>query len=103
MAHCLFYQDDYLYLTSNCCNDNRINKTANCVSSSVDFLDWYRGGNTRMGLFGVRFRMGPNSSFLPLSDSRQLYRVSIGCLVHAALPLSPPYLCRRGPPNSSLV
>src|SRR3954462_369168 len=84
MTHCLFYQDDYLYLTSNCCNDNRISKTANCVSSSVDFLVWSRGGNTRMGLFDGSIRLVPNRSFLPLSDSRQLYRVSIGCLVHAA-------------------
>ena len=37
-----------------------------------------------MGLFGVRIRLVSNRSFLPLSDSRQLYRVSIGCLVHAA-------------------
>src|SRR3954471_12344273 len=37
-----------------------------------------------MGLFGVSIRLVPNRSFLPLSDSRQLYRVSIGCLVHAA-------------------
>src|SRR3954465_3600390 len=37
-----------------------------------------------MGLFGVSIRMVPDRSFLPLSDSRQLYRVSIGCLVHAA-------------------
>src|SRR3954467_3086164 len=37
-----------------------------------------------MGLFGVRIRLVPNRSFLPLSNSRQLYRVSIGCLVHAA-------------------
>src|SRR3954469_21513210 len=84
MAHCLFYQDDYLYLTSNCCNDNRINKTTNYVRSSVDFLVWSQGGNTRMGLFGVRIRLVPNRSFLSLSDSRQLCRVSIGCLVHAA-------------------
>src|SRR3954469_3541841 len=84
MAHCLFYQDVYLYLTSNYCNDNRINKTANCVSSSVDFLVWHRGGNTRMGLFGGSIRLVPNRSFLPLSNNRQLYRVSIGCLVHAA-------------------
>src|SRR3954466_16105983 len=84
MAHCLFYQDDYLYLTSNCCNDNRINKTANCVSSSVDFLVWSRGGNTRMGLFDASNRLDPNRPFSPLSDNRQLYRVSIGCLVHAA-------------------
>src|SRR4051812_43547620 len=49
------------------------------VSSLVDFLDWSRGGNTRMGLFGVSFRLDPNRSFLSLSDSRQLYRVSIGC------------------------
>src|SRR3954468_17839566 len=84
-AHCLIYQDDYLYLTSNCCNDNRINKNANCVSSSVDFLDRCRGGNARMGLFGVSIRLVPDRSFFPpLSDSRQLYRVSIGCLVHAA-------------------
>src|SRR3954465_856768 len=103
MAHCLFYQDDYLYLTSNYCNDNRINKTANCVSSSVDFLVWSRGGNTRMGMFGGSIRMDPNRTFFSLSDSRQLSRVSIGCLVHAALPLSPPYLCRRGLPNSSLA
>src|SRR4051812_11309355 len=37
-----------------------------------------------MGLFGVRIRLVPSRSFLSLSDSRQLYRVSIGCLVHAA-------------------
>src|SRR3954471_13102726 len=83
-AHRPLYQDDYLYLTSNCCNDNRINKTANCVSSSVDFLVWFRGGNTRMGLFGVSFRLDPDRSFSPLPDIRPLYRVSIGCLVHAA-------------------
>src|SRR3954465_5744638 len=84
MAHCLLYQDDYLYLTSNCCNDNRINKTANCVSSSVDFLVWSRGGNTRMGLFGVSFRLDPDRSFLPLSDNRQFIRISIGSFVQAA-------------------
>src|SRR3954467_2673870 len=86
-AHCLFYQDDYLYLTSNCCNVNEMNKTANCVSSSVDFLVWSRGGNTRMGMFGGSIRLVPDRSFLSLSGSQQLYRVSIGCLVHAALPL----------------
>src|SRR3954463_14464413 len=45
-VHCLLYQDDscYLYLTSNCRNYNKMNKTTNCVSSSVDFLGWYRGG-----------------------------------------------------------
>ena len=104
-AHRLLNQDDscYLYLTSNCCNDNWINKTANGVSSSVDFLVWSRGGNTRMGMFGGRIRLVPNRSFLSLSDGRYLSRVSIGCLVHVALPLSPPYLCRRGPPNSSLA
>src|SRR3954467_5283002 len=37
-----------------------------------------------MGLFGVSIRLVPDRSFLSLSDSRQLYRVSIGCLVHAA-------------------
>src|SRR3954466_9432719 len=37
-----------------------------------------------MGLFGVSIRLVPNRSFLPLSDSCQLYRVSIGCSVHAA-------------------
>src|SRR3954462_13578172 len=37
-----------------------------------------------MGLFASGIRMYPNRSFLPLSDIRQLYRVSIGCLVHAA-------------------
>src|SRR3954467_5367135 len=37
-----------------------------------------------MGLFGVRIRLVPDRSFLSLSDDRQLYRVSIGCLVHAA-------------------
>src|SRR3954465_11459334 len=37
-----------------------------------------------MGLFGVSFRLDPDRSSSPLSDSRQLYRVSIGCLVHAA-------------------
>src|SRR3954471_10888699 len=84
LAHCLFYQDDYLYLTSNCCNDNRINKTANCVSSSVDFLDRCRGENARMGLIGGSTRLVPSRSSLPLSDNRQLYRVSIGCFVHAA-------------------
>ena len=89
IAHCLLYQDDscYLYLSSNCRNYNEMNKTANCESSSVEFLNWSRGGNTRMGLFGVRFRLDPNRSFLSLSESRQLYRVSIGCLVHASLPL----------------
>src|SRR3954463_14994381 len=88
-AHCLLYQDDscYLYLTSNCRNYNGMNKTDNCVSSSVDFLVWSRGGNTRMGMLGDSFRLDPNRSFLSLSDSRQLYRVSIGCLVHDALPL----------------
>src|SRR3954470_22047030 len=85
-AHCLLYQDDscYLYLSSNSRNYNGMSKTANCVSSSVDFLVWTRGGNTRMGLFGVSLRLDPDRSFLPLSDNRQLYRVSIGCLVHAA-------------------
>src|SRR3954469_5847581 len=61
-----------------------MSKTANCVSSSVDFLVWSRGGNARMGLFDDRIRLVPNRSFLPLSDKRQLYRVSIGCSVHAA-------------------
>src|SRR3954467_11236613 len=56
-----------------------MNKTANCVSSLVDFLVWSRGGNTRMGLFDGCIRLVPNRSFLSLSDSRQLYRVSIGC------------------------
>ena len=37
-----------------------------------------------MGMFGGSIRMVPNRSFLPLSDSRQLYRVSIGCLAQAA-------------------
>src|SRR3954462_7187938 len=37
-----------------------------------------------MGLFDASIRLDPNRSFSPLSDSRQLYRVSIGCLVHAA-------------------
>jgi hypothetical protein len=37
-----------------------------------------------MGLFGGNVRLVPNRSFLSLSDRRQLYRVSIGCLVHAA-------------------
>src|SRR3954471_20644596 len=37
-----------------------------------------------MGLFGVSIGLVPTRSFLPLSDSRQLYRVSIGCLAHAA-------------------
>src|SRR3954465_3182323 len=85
-AHCLLYQDDscHLYLTSNCRNYNGMNKTANGVSSSVDFLVWSRGGNTRMGMFGGSFRLIPNRSFLSLSDGRPLYRVSIGCLVHAA-------------------
>src|SRR3954469_12790263 len=88
-GHCLLYQDDscYLYLTSNCRNYNGMSKTANGVSSSVDFLVWSRGGNTRMGMSGGSIRLVPDRSFLPLSDSRQLYRVSIGCLVHAALPL----------------
>src|SRR3954465_14355573 len=83
-AHCLLFQDDYLYLTSNCCNDNWINKTANCVSSSVDFLVWSRGGNTRMGVLGDSIRVVPNRSFFSLSDSRPWYQVSIGRLVHAA-------------------
>src|SRR3954463_14660655 len=74
-AHCLLYQDDscYLYLTSNCPNYNEMNKTANCVSFPVDFLVWYRGGNTRMGMLGDSLRFSPNRSFLSLSDSRQLY------------------------------
>ena len=37
-----------------------------------------------MGLFDGSIRLDPNRSFLSLSDNRQLYRVSIGCLVHAA-------------------
>ena len=37
-----------------------------------------------MGLFDGSIRLVPNRSFLPLFDSRQLYRVSIGCSVHAA-------------------
>ena len=37
-----------------------------------------------MGMFGGSIRLVPNRSFLSLSDNRQLYRVSIGCLVHAA-------------------
>src|SRR3954462_9520684 len=37
-----------------------------------------------MGMFGGSIRMVSNRSSLSLSDSRQLYRVSIGCLVHAA-------------------
>ena len=37
-----------------------------------------------MGLFDGSIRLAPNRSFLPLSDSRQLYQVSIDCLVHAA-------------------
>src|SRR3954463_12979621 len=61
-----------------------MNKTANSVSSSVDFLVWSRGGNTRMGLFGGSIRLVPNRSFLTLSDFRQVYRVSIGCSVHPA-------------------
>src|SRR4051812_22241454 len=32
-----------------------------------------------MGMFGGSIRLVPNRSFLSLSDSRQLYRVSIGC------------------------
>ena len=35
-------------------------------------------------MIGVSIRLVPNRSFLTLSDSRQLYRVSLGCLVHAA-------------------
>ena len=37
-----------------------------------------------MGFFGGNVRLVPNRSLLSLSDRRQLYRVSIGCLVHAA-------------------
>src|SRR3954469_14668168 len=37
-----------------------------------------------MGLFGVSFVFDPDRAFFPLSDSRQLHRVSIGCSVHAA-------------------
>src|SRR3954466_6088005 len=44
-----------------------------------------------MGLFGVSIRLSPDRSFLPLSDSRQLYRVSIGCLVQAAAAASVHY------------
>src|SRR3954467_6973522 len=54
------------------------------MSFSVDFLVWSRGGNARMGLFDRSIRLDPDRSFLPLSDCRQLYRVSIGCSVHAA-------------------
>src|SRR3954468_12175740 len=36
-----------------------------------------------MGLLRVRIRLVPDRSFLPLSDSRPFYRVSIGCLVQA--------------------
>ena len=46
-----------------------------------------------MGLFGVSFRLDPNRTFLPLSDSRQLYRVSIGCLVPAAAAASVHHTC----------
>src|SRR5215216_5284618 len=53
-----------------------------------------------MGMFGVTIRLDPNRSFLSLSNSRQFYRVSIGCLVLLRYRFSPPYLCRRGPPNS---
>src|SRR3954465_2059136 len=88
MAHCLFYQDDYLYLTSNYCNDNRISKTANCVSSSVDFLVWSRGGNTRMGMFGGSIRLVPNrSSLIPLwwpIVISSLYRVFSACCAAAS-------------------
>src|SRR3954468_2354096 len=37
-----------------------------------------------MGMLGGRIRMVSNRSSFSLSDSRQLHRVSIGCLVHAA-------------------
>src|SRR3954463_9851855 len=46
-----------------------------------------------MGLFGVRIWLVPNRSFLPLSDSRQLYRVSIGSLVHATAAASVHHTC----------
>ena len=54
------------------------------MSSSVDFLVWYRGGNTRMGLFDGSIRLVPNRSFFPPLIAARLNQVSIGCLVHAA-------------------
>ena len=46
-----------------------------------------------MVLFCVRFRLDPDRSSLPLSDSRQLYRVSVGCLVHAVAAASVHHTC----------
>ena len=46
-----------------------------------------------MGMFGGSIRLAPNRSFLPLSDSRILYRVSIGCSVHAAAAASVHHTC----------
>ena len=54
------------------------------MSSSVDFLVWSRGGIPGwvcLVLASGWIRIGHS---YPLSDNRQLYRVSIGCLVHAA-------------------
>ena len=58
------------------------------MSSSVDFLVWSRGGNTRMGMFGGSIRMVLNRSFLSLSDSRQLsslYRLFSACFATASV------------------
>ena len=41
-----------------------------------------------MGLFDGSIRLVPDRSFLPLSTSRHMYRVSIGCSVHAAAAVS---------------
>lgn len=92
-----------IYVTSKWCNYNGMSKIANLWVPWSDFLVWSRGGNTRMGLFGVSFRLDPNRSFLSLSDNRQLYRVSIGWLVPLRCRFNPPYLCRRETPNSSLA
>src|SRR3954464_7541393 len=103
MAHCLLYQDDYLHLTSNYCNDNRINKTANRVTSSVDFLDWYRGGIPGwdcLVLVSGWFRIGLSYPSLIAGCLSSLYSLFSACRRRR---FSPPYLCRRGPPNSSLA
>ena len=71
--------------------------------SSVWLLRLVLKGNTRMGMIGVSIRLVPNRSLLSLSNSRQLPRVSIGCLCMLCCRFSPPYLCRREPPNSSLA
>src|SRR3954463_14829312 len=80
-----------------------MNKTANCVSSSVDFLDWYRGGIPGwvcLVLESGWFRIVLSYPSLIAGCLPSLYRLFSAC---CRCRFSPPYLCRRGPPNSSLA